>query len=93
MLLAFFAIEEQFVFVIVTGIKGQFANDIFDRRPNGRQDLIDPVAFAVRNAGVHIQAQPVGECSMVSRYRLKILFLPVRIDVVNPCLRKVHAKG
>lgn len=30
MLLTFFAIKKQFVFIIVTGIKGQFANRIFD---------------------------------------------------------------
>ena len=61
MLLTFFAIKEQFVFVIVTGIKGQFANGIFDRRPNCRQHLIDPVAFAVGHACIRVKTQVSGQ--------------------------------
>src|ERR1051325_3757342 len=85
-LLTLFAIKKQFVFVIITGIKGQFADGVLYRRPNCRQHLIDPVAFPERDAGIRVKTEVMGQRSMIARNRLKVLFLSVSVKVINPCL-------
>src|ERR1051326_927726 len=55
MLLAFFVVQEQFVFVIVAGIKIQFAEGVLNRRANRRQDLVNSIAPAVGNASIRIK--------------------------------------